>query len=76
MQKRPNFFIVGAAKSGTTSLHHYLNQHPRISMSKIKEPQYFSRVLVPDDHPIRPIRDEREYLDLFDVTPETEILGE
>jgi hypothetical protein len=40
-QPCPNFLIVGAAKSGTTSLHHYLNQHPQIFMSKMKEPTYF-----------------------------------
>ena len=37
----PNFFIVGAAKSGTTSLYHYLDQHPDIFMSRVKEPHYF-----------------------------------
>jgi hypothetical protein len=26
----PNFLVIGAAKSGTTSLHHYLSQHPEI----------------------------------------------
>jgi len=26
----PNFFIVGAPKAGTTSLYHYLDQHPDI----------------------------------------------
>jgi hypothetical protein len=34
----PTFFIIGAAKSGTTSLHHYLDEHPDISMSSPKEP--------------------------------------
>lgn len=29
----PNFLIVGAAKSGTTSLHYYLQQHPDVFMS-------------------------------------------
>lgn len=38
----PNFFIVGAAKSGTTSLYHYLSQHPEVYMSKEKEPAYFN----------------------------------
>lgn len=37
-----DFFIVGAPKAGTTSLYHYLNEHPKISMSSIKEPNYFS----------------------------------
>jgi sulfotransferase family protein len=38
----PNFFIVGAGKSGTTSLYSYLRQHPQIYMSPIKEPCYFA----------------------------------
>jgi hypothetical protein len=38
----PNFFIVGAPKAGTTSLYHYLDQHPEIYMSPVKEPNYFA----------------------------------
>jgi Sulfotransferase domain len=39
---RPNFFLVGAAKAGTTSLWSYLSQHPEIYMSPTaKEPHYF-----------------------------------
>lgn len=38
----PTFFVIGAAKCGTTSLHHYLDEHPEISMSKVKEPQIFA----------------------------------
>lgn len=38
----PNLFIIGAQKAGTSSLHEYLNQHPEIHMSSIKEPQYFA----------------------------------
>ena len=37
----PDFFIPGAAKSGTTSLHDLFDKHPEISMSKIKEPGYW-----------------------------------
>jgi hypothetical protein len=40
---KPTFFIIGAAKCGTSSLHFYLAQHPEISMSSIKEPSVFSR---------------------------------
>ena len=36
----PNLLIVGAAKSGTTSLHNYLNQHPDIFMCDPKEPHF------------------------------------
>jgi hypothetical protein len=38
----PNFFVVGAGKAGTTSLHGYLSQHPEIYMSPVKEPCYFA----------------------------------
>jgi hypothetical protein len=38
----PNFFIAGTGKAGTTSLYHYLQQHPQIYMSPIKEPCYFA----------------------------------
>jgi len=39
---KPNFFILGAPKSGTTSLYAYLSDHPEIVMSNPKEPHYFS----------------------------------
>lgn len=37
----PNFLLVGAPKAGSTSLYHYLRQHPDIYMSPMKEPQFF-----------------------------------
>lgn len=37
----PTFFILGAAKCGTTSLHELLAQHPDICMSNPKEPFFF-----------------------------------
>jgi hypothetical protein len=37
----PSFFILGAAKCGTTSLHGYFGQHPEICVSDPKEPLYF-----------------------------------
>jgi hypothetical protein len=42
MSRLPNFFIVGAPKAGTTSLYHYLRQHPQVCMSAIKEPHFFA----------------------------------
>lgn len=39
---RPDLLIIGAQKAGTTSLHRYLGQHPRILMSRVKEPGYLS----------------------------------
>lgn len=40
----PNFFIVGAAKSGTTSLFYYIKQHPEIFMPKRKERFFFTGI--------------------------------
>ncbi len=41
-----------SAQAGTSSFYAYLRDIPGIYMSSIKEPNYFSRVLVPDDHPV------------------------
>ncbi len=38
---KPNFFIVGAPKSGTTSLSEYLKENSHIYFSPVKEPHYF-----------------------------------
>lgn len=42
MIRKPNFFIVGAPKCGTTALSEYLRAHPRIFFSEPKEPHYFN----------------------------------
>src|ERR1700709_1621457 len=64
-QHIPNFFLAGAAKAGTTSLYHYLKQHPDIFMSPIKEPDYFAKEMRPENfpHEIR-VRLERAMDDL------------
>lgn len=38
----PDFLVIGAGNSGTTSLYHYLDQHPEIFMSPVKEPKFFA----------------------------------
>lgn len=38
---RPNFFIVGATRCGTTSMYEYLRTHPGVFMPGLKEPYYF-----------------------------------
>jgi hypothetical protein len=38
----PTFLIIGAGKSGTTSLYHYLKQHHDVYMSPVKEPLFFA----------------------------------
>jgi hypothetical protein len=37
----PTFIVIGAMKAGTTSLYHYLSQHPEIGMSRRKELDFF-----------------------------------
>jgi hypothetical protein len=42
---KPDFFIVGAPKCGTTALYEYLRPHPNIFMSAVKEPHFFAKDL-------------------------------
>lgn len=70
--RKPNFFIIGAPKCGTTSLAEWLNDHPNIYMSPIKEPHYFSL-----DLRNRQINSERDYIKLFKgVRPNHLAVGE
>jgi hypothetical protein len=46
--RMPNFFIIGAQKAGTTSLYHYLAQHPQVYMSPVKEPGFFNHGIDPN----------------------------
>src|SRR4051812_39114595 len=39
----PDFVVIGAMKSGTTSLYHWLAQHPSVRLPRAKEPHFFSR---------------------------------
>lgn len=41
-RNKPNFLIVGANKGGTTSLFHYLTEHPEVFRPDIKEPMFFN----------------------------------
>jgi hypothetical protein len=46
----PNFFLVGASRSGTTSLWHHLRQHPQVHMPTTlagKEPSFFCDLTPP-----------------------------
>lgn len=70
--KKPNLFIVGAAKAGTTTLWKYLKQHPNVYMPDdeiSKEPSYFSTKF----HKL----DLNRYLELFSEAAEShKIIGE
>lgn len=41
-KRLPDFIIIGAAKSGTSTLTDYFRLHPRICVSRIKEPEFFA----------------------------------
>ena len=70
---RPEFFIVGAPKCGTTALYTYLDAHPGIFMSRVKEPYHFCpdlRIGLPT------IADRDGYLALFRDASEAQLAGE
>ncbi|PIE69660.1 MAG: sulfotransferase [Deltaproteobacteria bacterium] len=67
--KQPNFFILGAAKSGTTSLYFWLKQHPEIFLSEVKETCFFSESFQVVDNPI-------DYVNLFRTASKEKIIGE
>lgn len=70
----PNFLIIGAGRSGTTSLYHYLEQHPDVYMSPIKEARYFA--YEGKDHDFFKIRDFESYEALFDGVTSEKAIGE
>ena len=72
--RRPNFFIVGAPKCGTTSMYEYLRQHPQVFMPERKEPHF----LAPELEGKWPwgVRDEADYLALFKDAGDATRIGE
>jgi hypothetical protein len=80
--KLPNFLIVGASRCGTTSLYHYLKEHPDVFMSRIKEPSFFLSQFNPV--PERGIGDDKkkyyqdidDYRRLFDKAGNSKAIGE
>ena len=74
-----DFFIVGAAKSGTTSLYNYLFKHPEVCMSSIKEPNFFSNKLLNEQkmyYKDVKIDSIEKYHNLFDKHTNNKICGE
>src|SRR5437660_2918601 len=72
---RPNFFIAGAPKCGTSSMHDYLGQHPEVYMSEeMKEPGFFNPDLRVNT--ARRADTEEKYLSLFQKGVGKRRLGE
>ena len=72
----PNFFIVGAPKSGTTNMSYYLMQHPQVFMPENLEPYYFARLDIPQNYEREIISNEKKYLNLFKNTKNCRAIGE
>lgn len=82
----PDFLVIGAGKCGTTSLDHYLRQHPGIYMSPVKEPNFYGLVsLDVDEFATTPeqvkfynscVTEEQEYLRLFEEAGINQLKGE
>ncbi len=78
----PNFLIIGAAKSGTSALYHYIKQHPQIYMSPRKEPHFFSyegsfpNSQGPNDYINKAIINIEEYRALFNGFSGEPAIGE
>jgi hypothetical protein len=70
----PNFIGIGAARSGTTSLHRYLLQHPDVFLPTPKETNFFS----PQGHGrgVATAATLREYERLFDGASHHTAVGE
>ncbi|MBA2407926.1 MAG: sulfotransferase [Chitinophagales bacterium] len=58
---KPNFFVVGAPKSGTTSLYFYLKEHPQVFLPRIKELNFFCT----DLHFRYPILSEEQFMQYY-----------
>jgi hypothetical protein len=68
----PDFYIIGAAKCGTTALYEYLSAHPSVFMPQLKEPHFFA-----EDFPsLRRVQTADEYLALFSAAAPGAMTGE
>ena len=70
--RRPNFFIAGAPKCGTSALYRYLQVHPDVFMPKRKEIHYFGSDIVAPAFPVS----EDKYVSLFAQARDEKRIGE
>ena len=76
MQVWPNFFIVGAPRAGTTSLHEYLKNCQGVFMSPIKETYFFSPNVNMELILSKPVKNQKDYLKLFHGVKNEQAIGE
>jgi hypothetical protein len=81
IRRKPNLFLIGAMKSGTSYLRKLLNAHPDIYMCEPDEPCYFVdprhlKTIYPEMWERGLWRSEERYLDLFRPAGAAPVLGE
>ena len=76
MEQWPNFFVVGAPRSGTTSLYEYLKHTKGVFMSPVKEPNHFAVSASNDIFLTEIIRKKSKYLSLFKNVKDEIAVGE
>jgi hypothetical protein len=69
---KPNFFIVGAPKCGTTAWYKYLRSHPDVYFPDLKEPCYFAFDL-PN---YRVVTSQGEYAALYADAGDAKVIGD
>ncbi|MCP4758301.1 MAG: sulfotransferase domain-containing protein [Planctomycetes bacterium] len=80
----PDFYVVGAGRAGTTSVHHYLSQHPKIFVPESKSSSFFyasdlsGSPLIKEGASIPEwfVQDEKNYINLYSSAPTNSIRGD
>lgn len=68
---KPNFFIVGAPKCGTTTVADWLRKHPEVFIPMQKEPHHFNK-----DHKFNVYESYNDYISLFQTAKGAKAIGE
>jgi len=81
--KKPNLFLAGQPRCGTSALHNFLDQHPEIFMSPAKEPHHFCKDIIEESDAFYKsrkyylkYRNDSDYLALFKGAVNEKIIGE
>ena len=87
--RMPDFLVIGAGNAGTTSLYHYLDGHPDVFMSPVKEPKFFAlggavpdyrgpgdRWVFTQTDANRAVTDLDDYVSLFEDAGDAKAVGE
>lgn len=83
MTRSPTFLVIGAGRSGTTSLHHHLAAHPDVFVPSAKSPSHWYCLAEPDSEHVRSpetqrlfVREPAAYRALFHDCGDRTAIGE